>query len=103
MTPSDRATKIMPSSAEARPAAVKSRSDILIIDADGRGLQRLTDGRGENYSPAWAVDGRIFYTARFNEGETIWSVKPFRPARPNEPSITTGNRRAAGVFDADAE
>ena len=97
------AKPIATSGGEARPATVKNRSDILIVDADGRGLQRLTDGRGESYSPSWAVDGRIFYTARFNDGETIWSVKPFRPARPNEPSITTGNRRAAGVFDAQGE
>jgi TolB protein len=88
---------------ESRPVAAKGRSDILIVDADGRGLQRLTDGRGENYSPAWAIDGRIFFTVKFSEGETIWSVKPFRPARPTEPSITAGNRRAAGVFENDSE
>jgi TolB protein len=96
-------TKPPMSGGETHPPAIKGRSDILIVDTDGRGLQRMTDGHGESYSPAWAVDGRIFYTAKFNEGETIWSVKPFRPARPNEPSITTGNRRAAGVFETDAE
>jgi len=88
---------------DVRPASLRGRSDILIVDADGRGLQRLTDGHGENYSPAWAVDGRIFFTAKHNDGETIWSVKPFRPTRPSEPSVTTGNRRAAGVFETDAE
>jgi Tol biopolymer transport system component len=77
------------------------RADIGIVDADGRGLQRLTYGRGEGYSPYWASDDRIYFTAKFDRSETIWSVKPFRPAAPAEPSITTGPRRAAQAAETD--
>ncbi len=77
------------------------RSDIGIVDADGRGLQYLTDGRGDNYSPAWSVDGRIYFTAKLERSETIWSVRPFRPPLMVEPTIKTGDRRAAAVTETD--
>jgi TolB protein len=97
--PAARATGAAP--AGDRPAR-GSRSDILIVDVDGRGLQRLTDGQGENNSPAWAADGRIFYTAKTAKTETIWSVKPFKPSQPAEETpITTGDRRAAQVLELD--
>lgn len=57
----------------------RGRADIGIVDTDGRGMQRLTNGSGENYSPAWSVDGRIYFTARRGGMETIWSLKPFTP------------------------
>jgi Tol biopolymer transport system component len=75
------------------------RSDIVIVDTDGRGLQRLTDGRGENYSPTWAPDGRIFFTAKLNDNETIWSIKPFKPGATQQPAVTTNSRRAAQVME----
>jgi len=79
------------------------RSDVVVVDASGRGLQRLTDGRGENYAPSWAIDGRIFFTAKLRSSETIWSIRPFRPPVFDEPTVTTGNRRAAQVGDAEME
>ena len=33
--------------------------DIYTIRANGRGLQRLTDGNGQHEAPAWAPDGRF--------------------------------------------
>ncbi|MBN2561857.1 MAG: PD40 domain-containing protein [Phycisphaerae bacterium] len=76
---------------------------IGIVDADGCGLQRLTDGLGENYSPAWSVDGRIYFTAKLHGHETIWSVKPFRPAMIRESEVITGDRRAAAALEMDVE
>lgn len=92
-------------SAAVEPQIVSaSHSDILVVDADGRGLQRLTDGRGANYSPVWASDDRIFFTAKTSEAETIWSIRLFRPCAPTEPSsITAGNRRAAQVLENDGQ
>lgn len=77
--------------------AVDGKSDISIIDADGRGMQRLTNGRGQNYSPFWSADDRVYFTARFDDHETIWSVRPFRPRPAEEPVLRPGNRRAASA------
>lgn len=81
----------------------KGRADIVIVDEDGVGLQRLTDGSGENYGPTWSPDGRIYFTAKLEASETIWSIKPFHPAMMNEPTIKTGTRRAAQVSDPEVE
>ena len=86
---------------ETRWSSGWGRADIGIVDADGRRLQRLTYGRGEGYSPYWASDDRIYFTAKFDRSETIWSVKPFRPVAPSEPSITSGPRRAADASGGD--
>jgi TolB protein len=77
-------------------------ADIGIVDADGRGMQRLTNGQGENYSPHWGSDDRIYFTARHSKSETIWSVKPFRPVL-REPIQTPPNRRAARVEEPAVE
>ncbi len=73
------------------------RVDIGVVDVDGRGFQRLTDGHGECFAPTWSADERIYFSARFDDGETIWSVKPFRPLEYTEPPTarTTNHRRAA--------
>ena len=80
------------------------RADIAIVDADGRGLVRLTNGRGENYSPTWSSDDRIYFTAKLDQSETIWSIKPFRPtASPVAPVVGPSiPRHAAQAKDQDA-
>jgi hypothetical protein len=68
-------------------------------------MQQLTNGRGENFSPCWSADDRIYFTAKLDRTETIWSVKPFRPSLtpPSDPSATSGNRRAAKVNESAIE
>jgi len=79
-------------------------ADIGIVDADGRGLIRLTDGEGSRYSPCWASDDRIYFTTRHDSRETIWSIKPFRLiTRPALPPAATENRRAAQASGSDLE
>lgn len=62
----------------ARAWSSPGRSAIGIVDADGRGKQILTNDMGECYSPCWSRDGRIYFTARVESREAIWSVQPFR-------------------------
>ncbi len=57
-------------------ASKPAPSEIRIVNADGGGLVRLTDGDGANYSPYWARDGRIYFTSTRGGKETIWSVRP---------------------------
>lgn len=73
------------------------RAGIGIVDADGRGFQRLTGLYGEGYSPCWSVDGRIYFTSRQRDSETIWSVRPYRPPLFIEPPAGPQDRRAASA------
>lgn len=95
----------MPGAGQDRPVFGRGRAQIGIVDVDGRARQRLTDGRGEHYSPTWSHDGRIYFSKRVNDSEMIWSVKPFRPTLFSEPpsSTTTSDRRAAQVAETDLE
>lgn len=79
------------------------RADIGIVDADGRGLHRLTDGSGEHFSPTWSSDGRVYFSTRSPVSETIWSIKPFRPSILDEPpsAKTASRRRAARVEEVE--
>ena len=80
----------------AAPVSLRDRADIGIVDADGRGLHRLTDGNGEHFSPTWSDDGRLYFSTRSPVSETIWSIKPFRPSILDEPpSAKTASRRRA--------
>jgi TolB protein len=51
-------------------------ADIWIVDADGRNRVRLTDGFTANFSPAFAPEGRVFFTSARDGGETVWSLQP---------------------------
>jgi len=57
------------------------RADIWMVDIDGRGPIRLTDGIGSNYAPTWSPKGRIYFCsdrATNHSQEAIWSVIPLR-------------------------
>lgn len=57
------------------------RADIWMVDLDGRGRVRLTDGIGSNYAPTWSKLGRILFTSSRGGDETqetVWSVIPLR-------------------------
>jgi len=82
----------------------ETTADIGIVDADGRGFQRVTTGESANHGPAWGADGRIYFSSRTAEAETIWSVKPFRPpVFENAPSATTSNTRRAALAEETEE
>lgn len=93
------------SAAGAATSGDRGRSHIGIVDLDGRGLQRLTSGEAESFSPTWSSAGRIYFSQRCDGSETIWSVQPFRPVMFDEaPSATSSApRRAAKISDADYE
>jgi len=51
-------------------------NQIYVVDADGTGQIRLTDGPGNNWSPCWAADGRVYFVSDRNKRVNIWSVMP---------------------------
>lgn len=54
-------------------------ADIWMVDADGRGRVRLTDGHSSNFAPVWSPEGRIFFTSDRSGYENVWSLIPIRP------------------------
>jgi len=88
---------VIPAVQAQQSGRTSGRAGIGIVDVDGRGFQRLTGVYGEGYSPCWSVDGRIYFTSRQRDSETIWSVRPYRPPLFVEPPAGPQDRRAAAA------
>lgn len=50
--------------------------DIWLMNADGRGKTRLTDGHTMNYAPSFSSNGRLFFTSDRSGHDNIWSLVP---------------------------
>ncbi len=62
--------------------------DVWVMNADGRGKVRLTDGRTANYSPAFSPEGRVFFTSNRAGVENVWSELPTtRPIGPSADDV----------------
>jgi TolB protein len=48
--------------------------DVWIVNMDGSGRQRLTDGLGASVSPFWGPSDRVFFISDRGGKENIWSV-----------------------------
>ena len=83
------------------PTSVLKRSEIGIVDSEGTGLVLLTNGDGENYSPHWATDGRIYFTSRKENAENIWSLRPLDAALASESASPAIDPRAARANSTD--
>jgi TolB protein len=68
-------------SPDGQKIAFMSRRDgnweIYVVNADGSGLQRLTDDPAEDGLPTWSPDGRaIAFVSRRGESWAIWAMTP---------------------------
>jgi TolB protein len=70
------------------------RSKIGLVDSSGKGLVLLTHDDGENFSPHWAANGRIYFTSRSNNAENIWSLQPLTSALAADSDSPDFNRSA---------
>lgn len=67
------------------------QQDIWVINADGTGRRRITDGNGVNATPSWARDGRIYFVSDRGGADAIWAAPSGRTppaqraAQPNAP------------------
>ena len=50
------------------------QQDVWVINADGTGRQRLTDGRGINAAPFWGAGDRVYFVSDRGGNESIWSA-----------------------------
>jgi Tol biopolymer transport system component len=57
-----------------RDQAKKGQQDIWVINADGSGRKRITDGTGSSLSPFWASDSRLYFVSDRGGLENIWSA-----------------------------
>ena len=79
--------------------------DIWIMDVDGAGKVRLTDGQTMNHGPAFSPEGRVFFTCNRNGHENIWSLSPgdaggrttAAAATPHDASVAAGFSRSGPV------
>jgi TolB protein len=53
----------------------RGQQDVWVIDADGGGRRRLTDGTSTCLGPSWASDNRVYFVSDRGGHENIWSVK----------------------------
>lgn len=72
------------------PDAAGGPSDIWMMQADGRGRTRLTDGYSVNFGPGFAPDGTIFFTSSRAGCENVWSIVP---AVSRDPASVAGSEK----------
>jgi len=58
---------------------VMGNFDIWMVNADGSGRMRLTDGYASSFAPVFGADGRVFFTSSRVGQENIWSQLPATP------------------------
>jgi TolB protein len=51
-------------------------SDIWVVNADGSGRMRLTDGYTANHAPVFSPDGRVYFASNRSGHENTWSAAP---------------------------
>ncbi len=55
---------------ETRP----EQSDLWVVNLDGSGRIKLTDGQFANYQPVWSNDGRIFFISSRSGVDNVWAL-----------------------------
>lgn len=53
-----------------------TKHQIFVINVDGTGLKRLTNGKADDYNPCWSVSNRIYYQEGDSLSEHIYSMDP---------------------------
>ena len=94
-------------------STVEGKRAVWVMQADGQGLRRLTDGSGADTSPAWSPDGaRIAFSSDRDGNEEIYVVGvdgqgvrriTDNPAGDAYPSWSPDGTRLAFVSDRDGE
>jgi TolB protein len=56
------------------------QADLWVMNADGTGRVRLTNGQFANLQPTWSAEGSIFFVSdRSPEGiDNVWAMRPDR-------------------------
>lgn len=54
----------------------RGRIQLFVVNVDGTGLKRLTNGKTDEYNPCWSVSNRIYYSQTDSDGVHIYSMDP---------------------------
>lgn len=65
------------------PARNAGQQDVWVVNADGTGRRRITDGNGVNATPTWSRDGRIFFVSNRGGCDAVWSAHADRVPTQN--------------------
>lgn len=68
-------------------------SDIWVVNVDGSGRVRLTDGQFANYQPVWSTDGRVYFVSNRSGLDNVWAVAADRVIE----TVTSNGSGLAGV------
>lgn len=61
------------------PGEPPRADDLWIVDLDEGYRYQLTQHPGEDYAPAWGLDGRIYFTSSRGGTPSLWSLEPVNP------------------------
>lgn len=70
------------------------QQDVWVINADGTGRRRVTDGNGINATPSWSKDGRVFFVSDRGGADAVWSARVGTPAA----IMTAGEKKQNDPF-----
>jgi TolB protein len=80
------------------------QQDVWIVNVDGTGRRRLTDGNGTNLTPYWAVDNRVYFVSDRGGNPAVWSVQAGpAPAPVAAASVTRSEENKASEGKAETK
>lgn len=80
----------------------QAQHDLWMVNADGTGRQKLTDGVGNVLSPAFASSGRLFFISDRAGAESVWSLKGSSGETPVAPEVAAAPTEAAAPAEKQA-
>ncbi|MEM7166966.1 MAG: hypothetical protein AAF581_15995 [Planctomycetota bacterium] len=67
------------SQANSDPSAPPRADNLWVVELDKGKKYQLTEHPAPDYSPAWGLDGRIYFTSYRGASPALWSLKPVAP------------------------
>lgn len=75
---------------DSAPADRPESSDLWVVNLDGTGRVKVTEGQFANFQPVWARDGNIYFISNRSGTDNIWAVATDRVIDISSPSAVAG-------------
>jgi TolB protein len=73
---------------DSSPSDRPDLADIWVVNLDGSGRVKVTDGQFANFQPVWAGDGNIYFISNRSGMDNIWAVSTDRVIDLTSPGAT---------------